>query len=172
MEISDSCFRFVGKSKTCMRKERYELEMSKEFMTFEFTSVGPKGSIRKRVLFQDAGRKNIYNLAFGDINADTNDFDDSVVTNNGDSEKVLATVALAVYYFSKKYPTAVIVAEGSNAARNRLYRIGISTHLEELTETFDVYGYLDDVGWCVYEKNKNYSAFFIKKKKLRNGKDS
>ena len=49
-----------------MRKERYELEISKEFLTFEFTSVGPKGSIRKRVLFQDAGRKNIYNLAFGD----------------------------------------------------------------------------------------------------------
>ena len=172
MEILDSRLRFAENLKSYMRKERYEVEISKEFMIFEFTSVGPKGSIRKRILFDETETKGIFNLALGDVNTETDDFDDSVVSNNNDSQKVLATVASAVYLFSQKYPTAVIFAEGSNAVRTRLYRIGISNNLEELTETFDVYGYLDDVGWCVYEKNKNYSAFFIKKKKLRNGKDS
>ena len=164
MEILISGFRFVGKSKTCMRKERYELEMSKEFMIFEFTSVGPKGSIRKRILFDETETKGIFNLALGDVNTETDDFDDSVVSNNNDSQKVLATVASAVYLFSQKYPTAVIFAEGSNAVRTRLYRIGISNNLEELTEQFDVFGFLDTIGWGIYEKNKDYSAFFIKRK--------
>ena len=164
MGISDSRLRFVENLKSYMRKERYEVEISKEFIIFEFTSVRPKGSTRKRILFDETETKGIFNLALGDVNTETDGFDDSVVSNNNDSQKVLATVASAVYLFSQKYPTAVIFAEGSNAARTRLYRIGISNNLEELTEQFNVFGFLDNIGWGIYEKNKDYSAFFIKRK--------
>ena len=34
-----------------MRKERYKLEVGKTPMTFEFTSKGDKGLIKKRVIF-------------------------------------------------------------------------------------------------------------------------
>ena len=68
---------------------------------------------------------------------------------------MLSTVASTVYTFTKKYLNATIYAEGSNAARTRLYRIGISNNLEELTEQFDVHGYLPKIGWTIYEKNKN-----------------
>lgn len=40
---------------------------------------------------------NLYNLAFGDKNPLTGEIDDKIVTDNGDSEKVLATVVAAVY---------------------------------------------------------------------------
>ncbi len=34
-----------------MRNERYQLEASFDAMTFEFTSVGPKGEIPKLVIY-------------------------------------------------------------------------------------------------------------------------
>ena len=61
-----------------MRLKTYPLEANESLMTFEFTSEGPKGFIRKRVQFQRMNRKNMYNLAFGDVNIVTYDFDDKV----------------------------------------------------------------------------------------------
>ena len=105
-------------------------------------------------------------MAFGDVDEATDEFDDFVVSNNGDTEKVLATVASTIYLFSKKYPDAVIYAKGSSPIRTRLYRISISNNFEALNEQFDVFGLSDGIGWNRYEKNKNYSAFFIKRKNL------
>ena len=148
-----------------MRNERYDLEIDETSMVFEFISEGPKGLIRKRVQYRLVQNENIYNLAFGDVNAETDDFDDKVITDNNDSKKVLATVASTVYTFTEKYPTAIVYAEGSNAARTRLYRIGISNNLEELTKDFKIFGFLDNIGWVEYRKNEDYSAFYIFRKK-------
>ena len=145
-----------------MGNERYNVKISGASMTFDFISEGPKGLIRKRVQYRKFKRKNIYNLGFGDLNLETNAIDDKVITDNKDGVKVLSTVASTVFTFIKKYPKAVVYAEGSNAARTRLYRIGISNNLDTLTEQFDVYGFLPDEGWSVFEKNTDYSAFFIK----------
>ena len=148
-----------------MRLKTYPLEANESLMTFEFTSEGPKGFIRKRVQFQRMNRKNMYNLAFGDVNIVTDDFDDKVVTDNNDSETVLATVAATVYIFTDKYPSATVYAKGSTLARTRLYRIGISNNLGEISKRFMIHGLLKGIGWAIYEKNKNYSAFLIKIKK-------
>ena len=149
-----------------MRNERYDLEIDGVSIIFEFVSKGPKGDIRKRIVFQDTGSDNMYNLAFGDVDPDTGDFDDFVITNNQDTIKVLATVAASVYAFSDVYPNARIYATGSTPARTRLYRMGISNNLEELQEQFEVFGFLETIGWSEYEKNNNYSAFFIRRKTL------
>ena len=146
-----------------MRNEQYDLEIDDAFITFEFISEGPKGRIKKRVVYQRIRDTNTYNLAFGDVDAETNKLDDKVVSNNNDTEKVLTTVASTIYIFIKKYSDATILASGSTASRTRLYQIGISTHLEELTKQFDVYGFLENIGWTEYETNKNYLAFAIKK---------
>ena len=135
-------------------------------MIFDFISEGPKGFIKKRVQYTLTHQTNVFNLAFGDVIDETNDFDDVIVSDNKDSKKVLATVASTVSIFIKAYPEAIIYAEGRNPARTRLYRIGISNNLEELKENFDVYGYLENIGWFPYQKNKDYSAFYIKIKKL------
>ena len=147
-----------------MGNEQYLIDISDASMTFEFVSEGPKGAILKRVQYKLTHRKNVYNLALGDVNPETNAFDDGVISNNGDTKKVLATVASTVYLFVKKYPKAIIYAEGNSPARTRLYRIGISNNLEELKKEFDVFGFLDNAGWEEYQKNKDYSAFFIKQK--------
>ena len=149
-----------------MGNERYGVKISNATMTFDFISEGPRGSIKKRVEYKQMGENQVYNLAFGDVIEETNVLDDKVISDNKDSKKVLTTVASTIYTFIGKYPNAVVYAEGSNLARTRLYRIGISNNLEELTEQFDVYGFLDNIGWVEYEKNKDYSAFYIIKKNL------
>ncbi len=146
-----------------MRFETYELDVTESFMTFEFISEGPKGSIKKRVQYQQVGR-NAYNLAFGDVNIETDDLDDKVISDNKDTRKVLATVAKTVYTFIDTYPSAEIYIEGSTNSRTRLYQIGISNNLNEINEKFVVLGYSDDEDWSIFEKNKRYSAFLIQLK--------
>ena len=147
-----------------MRNERYELEVESDALVFAFTSMGPKGEIPKLVMYQETNVKDVYNLAFGDKNINTGDLDDEVITNNNDSQKVLATVAATVYAFMYKYPNAWVAATGSTKARTRLYQMGISNHLEEIAADFLVFGRKDNA-WQPFEKNVKYDAFLITRKK-------
>src|SRR5438477_13030746 len=114
-----------------MNLPRYSLAASKKFTSFEFVSEGPKGRIPKIVKFSETKIKDVYNLAFGDLIRDTNEIDDEIISNNKDSEKVLATVVAAVYAFTDQYQKAWVYATGSTIARTRLYRIGITKYLLE-----------------------------------------
>lgn len=146
-----------------MDKERYELEAKTDTMTFEFTSVGPKGEIPKLVVYSKIPNRNLYNLGFGDKDLITGKIDDLVVTDNKDSQKVLATVAATVYIFTEKYPHAFITAEGSTKARTRLYQMGISNNLSEISIDFDVLGKKEG-SWYGFEKNVQYESFLIRRK--------
>ena len=86
-----------------MKLPRYELKAEKTLMIFEFISEGKKGSIPKLIKFSETSLKDFYNLAFGDKDDLTGEIDDIIITDNGDSEQVLATVVSAVYAFTEKY---------------------------------------------------------------------
>jgi len=60
-------------------------------------------------------------------------------------------------------PKAWIYTYGSTTARTKLYRIGISTHLEETSADFEIFGELEH-GWERFKKDSNYRAFIIKLK--------
>jgi hypothetical protein len=149
-----------------MLNEKYELESDKDVMSFKFISIGVKGNIPKLILFQETTIPDVYNLVFGDLDEKTGEIDDEVVSNNNDTMKILATVAASVFAFTYKYPNAIMAAEGSTKVRTRLYRIGISNHLQEILEDFIVYGYKDKV-WRLFEKDTDYDAFLIKRKKIK-----
>ena len=83
---------------------KYPLSSSDQMMTFEFESEGKIGRVPKLVAFQPTNLKGVYNLAFGDKNSDTGQINDRIITDNGDRDKVLATVAATVYAFTDKYP--------------------------------------------------------------------
>ena len=115
--------------------------------------------------YSETGTENIYNLAFGDFNEETKKIDDFSITNNGDSIKVLATVASTVYAFTEKYPKAWIFATGSTIVRTRLYRMGITNNLAEIKEDFKVYGLTIDANkWEEFIVGEDYEAFLITKK--------
>ena len=146
-----------------MENPKYLYVSAASLTMYEFVSEGPKGRILKLVKYTEYGNTGIYNLGFGDKLGDSNRFDDKIISGNGDSEKILATVASTVYEFTAEYPDAFIIAEGSTSARTRLYRMGISNALEEINNDFNVFGFLDKK-WRKFEPNQNYSAFAITKK--------
>ena len=146
-----------------MKLPRYEYLTEKQAELFKFTSTGPNGDIKKLVVYSPMLEEDIYNLAFGDYDELTDSIDDKVVTNNNDSQKVLATVASTLYVFTSKHPNIWIYATGSNPVRTRLYRMGITTNLEEIMPDFNIYGLQNDA-WYEFEKGQEYEAFLVKRK--------
>ncbi|MFV0265540.1 MAG: DUF6934 family protein [Draconibacterium sp.] len=147
-----------------MKLPKYPLASSDKMMTFEFISEGQKGLIHKLVRFQPTNLKDVYNLAFGDKDLKTGEIDDEVISNNGDSEKVLATVVATVYAFTDNYPDTWIYATGSTKSRMRLYRMGITKFLKEVKEDFEVQGELKD-DWETFKKGIEYEGFLVRRKR-------
>lgn len=146
-----------------MRLPRYELKAEKSLMVFEFSSEGPKGQIPKLIKFSETTLKGFYNLAFGDKNLETGDIDDTVVSNNGDSEQVLTTVVSAVYSFTEVEKEAWVYATGSTKSRTRLYRMGITKYFEEVNKDFIVFG-LRNGEWEDFTKEIEYTAFLVRRR--------
>lgn len=146
-----------------MKIEKYPLKAESSLTVFEFISEGPNGLIRKIVQFQETNRSNLYNLAFGDKDSKTGVVDDMAVSDNADTEKVLATVVAAVYAFLDKYPDAFIYATGSTTARTRLYRMGIKRFYNEMIQDFEIYGQIGDE-FYEFEPGKDYTGFLAHRK--------
>jgi hypothetical protein len=150
-----------------MKLPKYPLASSDNMMTFEFISEGPKGLILKHVRFQPTNLQDVFNLAFGDKDHSTGNIDDMVISNNGDSEKVLASVVSTIYAFTDKFPDAYIYATGSTKSRTRLYRMGITKFLPEVEENFELFGERNDE-WEPFRKNIEYESFLVRRKRLNN----
>ena len=124
-----------------MKHPKYNYRSESSLQFYEFISEGPKGLIKKMVIYTETTTENVYNLGFGDYDESTNGINDLSVTNNGDSLKVLATVASTVYAFTERHPNSWILATGSTSVRTRLYRMGITNNLTEIEADFIVFGY-------------------------------
>ena len=151
-----------------MNLERYNYKSSPDHKEYIFFSEGPKGRIRKVVRFQrftsDVG--DMFNLAFGDWEERTKRMNDSSRSNNGDVDKVLATVADIVLDFTTKYPNAEIFASGT-PSRLRLYRLNITRQLLPLYIFFDIFGLTEDNVIEPFIRNKDYNAFTVKRRNLK-----
>ena len=101
-----------------MNLQHYNYAASNDFQTYFFYSVGPKGRIKKKVVYSKMQDDPVvYNLAFGDENIFTGEIDDSTITNNEDRDIVLATVANTVLMFTKHFGNHFIFAKGSSPSR-------------------------------------------------------
>ena len=132
-------------------------------MVFEFISIGPKGNIPKLIKYSATNLKDVYNLAFDDKNNNSGQIDDTIISNNGDSEKILATVVASLYGFTEKHTEAWINAIGSTKSRTRLYRIGITKYISEIERDFEIYGLIQDE-WHEFTLNTEYDGFLTKRK--------
>ena len=88
-----------------MLKDYYNVRVSENVEAFEFDSTGPKGSVRKVVRYVLINLKGFYNLGFGDLDEQTAEISDITITNNKDSQKVVATVAATLYAFIETHPS-------------------------------------------------------------------
>ena len=146
-----------------MKIDKYVLKVGSDLTVFEFVSEGSKGAIQKLILFQETSEPDFYNLAFGDKDPLTGNISDLVISNNGDTDKVLATVVAALYVFFERFPNAFVYATGSTATRTRLYRMGITRYYEEMRRDFYLYGQVGD-DFPVFELGHEYDGFLAKRK--------
>jgi hypothetical protein len=146
-----------------MQYENYPaFHIADDLSVFEFFSTGKKGSILKLIAFMRTKRAGVYNLAFGDID-EYGEIDDLSISDNGDRNKILATVAKAVDEYIKKFPRRSIVFSGSTIERTRLYRMAIGLNLVELSLQFEIFGQIGNE-FLPFYKNMPAMAFLIKKK--------
>ncbi len=146
-----------------MHLPKYRYKTNETFLDYEFTSEGPKGRIKKIVRFVPLN-ETLYNLGFGDLDEETGEINDTVVTDNKDSLKVLATVASTLFDFFSHYPDTVVLVMGSTPSRTRLYRMGITRNWHEISATFDVRGFMEGE-WEPFAFRRNYEAFLVRVKK-------
>jgi len=147
-----------------MKYEVYTFTVDASRQMFEFDSIGSLGCIRKKIAFGPTERPLVFNLAFGDV-TENNEIDDFSVSNNGDRNKILATVVSVIDRYTVFYPDRWIYIKGSTIERTRLYRMVISIHLEELTEKFEIYGESESNNdFSQFYKDMKVIAFLIKRK--------
>ncbi|WP_316819321.1 DUF6934 family protein [Pedobacter nyackensis] len=147
-----------------MNNEQYPYLTNANKVSFEFVSQGPNGKIKKEVRYIAENEESfIFNLAFGDLNDETNELDDFTVSNNGDRDKILATVAATVLEFTQYFPQAFIYAKGSTVARTRLYQMAITQNLKQILDVLYVYGLRKNT-WSKFEIEVTYEAFMVLRK--------
>ena len=148
-----------------MEWETYRLEQEEDSFSFMFYSEGPKGRVKKSIVFQPNQRlgQNVFNLAFGDFDEVTKRMEDAVVTNNGDHLKILHTVAWSVIEFLGANPNAFILIMGSTSSRTRLYQMRIAGLLSYVTQQFEILGELEEK-WVPFESDVNYKRFLVYRK--------
>jgi hypothetical protein len=158
-----------------MQLDKYYTETTVGSLTYTFESIG-RTIIKKVVQYSKmppsyiglSSDSNVYNLAFGDWDDEINDFSDQITSNNGDMEKVLATVANTASIFWSEYPNTFIYFEGSQPEgkeylRTYLYQKKLNRYFRDISTVALVFG-LTDYGWELFTVNKNYSAFLISQK--------
>ena len=146
-----------------MKYESYDaVRIADDLSSIDFISAGKHGQWIKRIWFQPSKFENVYNLLFGNLVAEE-EIDDFTVNDNGDRNKILATIAEAIDRYTRRYPERMISIYGSTASRTRLYRMAIGLNLEELSLKFDIYAEASD-GFVPFYKNMEVTAFLVKRK--------
>jgi hypothetical protein len=148
-----------------MRHEVYAgIKVTSDFSVFDFTSIGRNGAIAKRIAFTGTEWDKVYNLAFGDIDVN-GEMDFYSISDNGDKNKILATIAKVIGDYTKQFPDRLILFTGSTEERTRLYRMAVGMHLEELSNTFEIYAFVDKA-IVPFTKNMKINAFLVKRKNI------
>jgi hypothetical protein len=148
-----------------MKYDRYNSVYGAEDLSIlEFMSTGRNGIVRKRIIFAKTETKGIYNLAFGNIGTN-NSFDDGIISNNGDRNEILATVAMAVDKYTQRYPRRWVYFRGNTPARTRLYRMAIGINLKELSKRFEIFAEVDGEDEFVpFQRNMVVEGFLVRRK--------
>ena len=158
-----------------MQLDKYTTENSINNLVYTFESRGEK-VITKRVEYQRLSNYDllvkglpidieIYNLAFGDVDEESSDFSDQITSNNGDMNKVLATVAGTVNDFWEHHPNAIIFFKGSQPegkefTRTYLYQKKIERFLGEINGVAHVFGQIGETVE-LFNRGRKYNAFLI-----------
>jgi hypothetical protein len=143
--------------------EQYELKAEATFTVFEFLSEGPKGKIPKLVQYSETNIKDIFNLGFGDKDTLSDEIDDTVISNNDDSRKVLATVAATVYAFTEAHRRPGYMQREAREPEPGFTELEYPLISRKIVIDFEVYG-LKNGEWVTFTPNADFDAFLLRRK--------
>jgi|GEM_PF-530375 hypothetical protein len=141
-----------------------QLESVPDLSIFRFKSKGPVGLITKEIRFAELPDSGMYSVHMGDIKQN-GDFDQSAISNNGDRNRVLATVIVAIEIYTKKYPARSILIGGFNEQRARLFRMAIGVNFERISRVFTVLEVLDG-RFLPFKPDTKSTVFHLRRRKL------
>src|ERR1700722_12382876 len=150
-----------------MLLERYAYEVGASFLQNDFYSEGPKGKIKKVVLYTYLVTLDgvpYYNLGFGDYDDEQRRINDLAVSDNWDRDKILATVACTALEFTSHFRGCRIIIVGSTMSRTRLYQMGIARHFREISQLFDIQGLTIGGEWVPFKCGENYRELLASRK--------
>jgi hypothetical protein len=153
----------ISEKHALVNQKFYPLTASADSLTFTFQSLSTDKTVQKEIQFIKITDK-LYNLAFGDLQMN-DEIDDLVVTNNKDTELVLATVIQAIQAFLQSYSQNAVYFTGSTPSRTRLYRIILNREYVNWCDVFEVYGVLGDK-IVPFETNVRFKAFIVKMREV------
>ncbi len=145
-----------------MEEKHYPFERPISEIRYNFTSISNEKVVNKRVIFTTSNYQDIYNLALVDV-LDDGSISDITETRNKDMRIVLATVIKIVEEFLSKHPRTVLIFQGSDERRQRLYRLIIGKELPKIEQKFVVLGGYNGLQPQPFEPNKEFSYFIISK---------
>jgi hypothetical protein len=152
-----------------MNNDRYDnVEIASNFRFFTFVSQGRHGALTKIVTFSEFIRiQNTFNLSLGTL-LPNGKIDYDTITNNGDRNKILTTVALIIGIFIQQHRGISVYVAGSDKRRTLLYQRAIAYGYEELIELFNIYGDFslesEESKFEPFDNSKNYSGFLIQER--------
>jgi hypothetical protein len=131
---------------------------------YEFTSIGSHGHILKGVVFQNSEETpHLLDLVYGDVVEDIK-VNTSAVTNNGDLDKLLLTIAAITITFLSEHSTHQVKLNGISGPRTRLYRKFINKHIDALVRMVNIYAEnADENSTEIIEKsyNKDFAHLLV-----------
>ena len=142
-----------------MDKPTYELIVTEEALRFEFESVGKERVVKKVIRYAETNISGLYNLSLVDVLINGAE-SDTAITDNGDMEKILATVLSTFPLFLNRYPDCQIFFMGSTPTRTRLYQIAIRRELTTALKLFSING-LTDNGLEPFVADRTHKAFIF-----------
>ena len=120
-----------------------------------FVSVGKRSVIKCVQLERMNPNDRFFHLSLLDYNPQNGSLCDLIVTNNGDTERVLKTVIFCIQSFLSLFPDARITLTGNSAARDRLFKMQISKwNQDSLADLLIVLDHLEDGGIIFYVSKK------------------
>lgn len=143
-----------------MIKETYPYLPSDDKLVFVFQSEGKQGSILKIIIFSHS-EGNEWNLGFGDLQSD--DINDSIISNNHDAMKIIRTVAKTTLDFFGEYPNSIVDIKPIDEKRKRFYNLIFQKYFAKIDTFFNIVGISNNFEEG-YSPQKFYDRFKISSK--------
>lgn len=143
-----------------MEEKPYPFARTRTEFRYEFISSSTEKEVKKVVIFTESSASNVFNLALLDDLGNDN-YSDITESNNNDMNTVMATVIKIIDDFLNTKPNSFVIFRGSDARRQRLYRIIISRELVKIQEKFEVRGVIGDDIIVDFVPNKPFDYFVI-----------